>query len=101
MLNTTSSGEHMFSVSGVVVSSLNARMERGKIGQWEYQKQEEVVAQVAADATASPASAVDAGKGQQQVKGGKEQQPAGQGQQGKGEQRRDGGSEEDEEDGER
>ncbi|PSC68178.1 Acyl-coenzyme A thioesterase THEM4 isoform A [Micractinium conductrix] len=34
----SASGEHMFSVSGVVVSSVDARMERGKIGQWEYNK---------------------------------------------------------------
>lgn len=38
VLKETSSGEHMFSVSGVVVSSVDARMERGKIGQWEYDK---------------------------------------------------------------
>jgi len=34
----SSSGEFMFSVSGIVVSSVDARMERGKIGQWEYDK---------------------------------------------------------------
>lgn len=36
VLPGTSSGEHLFSVSGLVVSSLEAKMERGKIGQWEY-----------------------------------------------------------------
>lgn len=40
VLNGTSTGEHLFSVSGVVVSSIAARMERGKIGQWEYDKQD-------------------------------------------------------------
>lgn len=39
VLNETSTGEHLFSVSGAVVSAVAARMERGKIGQWEYDKQ--------------------------------------------------------------
>lgn len=38
LLEGSSSGEHMFSVSGVVVSAVDARMERGSIGQWEYDK---------------------------------------------------------------
>ncbi|EFN59953.1 expressed protein [Chlorella variabilis] len=35
VLEESSSGNHTFSISGVVVSSVDAKMERGKVGQWE------------------------------------------------------------------
>jgi hypothetical protein len=38
VLKGSSSGEHRFSLSGVVVSSLDAKMERGKIGQWDIEQ---------------------------------------------------------------
>ena len=38
LLNGTSSGGHLFSVSGAVVSAVAARLEKGKIGQWERDK---------------------------------------------------------------
>ena len=67
LLNTTSSGGHLFSVSGVVVSSVDARMERGKIGQWEYDKQES--AREAAKKAAAAEGAAEGGgaRAQQQA----------------------------------
>jgi hypothetical protein len=38
VVQKSSSGGHAFSLSGIVVSSVDAKMERGKIGQWEYDK---------------------------------------------------------------
>ena len=35
---SASGGGHAFSLSGAVVSAVAAKMERGKIGQWDYDK---------------------------------------------------------------
>lgn len=68
LLKPTSSEGHLFSLSGVVVSSVDAKMERGKIGQWEYDKQEalkEAAKKAAAAAAEAPAAAEGADGGQQ------------------------------------
>lgn len=67
LLKPTSSDGHLFSLSGVVVSSVDAKMERGKIGQWEYDKHETVKG-TANKAPAAPV-AEDAKDGQQEAGG--------------------------------
>ncbi|KAI7842833.1 hypothetical protein COHA_003579 [Chlorella ohadii] len=65
LLKPTSSSGHLFSLSGVVVSSVDAKMERGKIGQWEYDKQEALKEAAKKAAAAAAAQGSDGGQQQQ------------------------------------
>lgn len=89
LLKPTSSSGHLFSLSGVVVSSVDAKMERGKIGQWEYDKQEALKEAAKKAAAAAAAQGSDGGQQQQgsaAEKGNEAEQSSSGEQQGGGEQ---------------